>query len=47
MVVRPLLRPAAFAVPALVALATVAAAGGFAAWRAARVDPARALQALE
>ncbi len=47
MVVRPLLEPAAFAVPALVALATVAAAGGFAAWRAARVDPARALQSLE
>jgi ABC-type lipoprotein release transport system permease subunit len=47
MVVRPLLEPATFAVPALVALATVAAAGGFAAWRAARVDPARALQSLE
>jgi lipoprotein-releasing system permease protein len=47
MVVRPLLEPAAFAVPALVALATVALAGGFAAWRAARVDPARALQSLE
>jgi len=47
MVVRPLLEPAAFAVPALVALATVAAAGGFAAWRATRVDPARALQSLE
>ncbi len=47
MVVRPLLEPAAFAIPALVALATVAAAGGFAAWRAARVDPARALQSLE
>jgi hypothetical protein len=43
----PLLEPAAFAVPALVVLATVAAAGGFAAWRAARVDPARALQSLE
>lgn len=47
MVVRPLLEPATFAVPALVALATVAAAGAFAAWRAARVDPARALQSLE
>ena len=47
MVVRPLLEPATFAVPALVALATVAAAGGFAAWRAARVDPARALASLE
>jgi ABC-type antimicrobial peptide transport system permease subunit len=47
MVVRPLLQPSTFAVPALVALATVAAAGGFAAWRAARVDPARALLSLE
>jgi ABC-type lipoprotein release transport system permease subunit len=47
MVVRPLLEPAAFAVPALVALATVAFAGGFAAWRAARVDPARALGSLD
>lgn len=46
MVVRPLLEPWTFAVPALVALATVAAAGGFAAWRAARVDPARALAGL-
>jgi ABC-type lipoprotein release transport system permease subunit len=47
MVVRPLLEPSTFAVPALVVLATTAAAGGYAAWRAARVDPARALQSLE
>ncbi len=47
MVVRPLLEPSTFAVPALVVLAATAAAGGYAAWRAARVDPARALQSLE
>ena len=47
MVVRPLLEPSTFAVPALVVLATTAAAGGHAAWRAARVQPARALQSLE
>lgn len=47
MVARPLLEPSTFIVPALVVLATAAAAGGHAAWRAARVDPARALQSLE
>lgn len=47
LVIRPLLEPSTFAVPALAALAAVAAAGGFAAWRAAKVDPARALQSLE
>ncbi|HEU0029980.1 MAG TPA: FtsX-like permease family protein [Kofleriaceae bacterium] len=47
LIVRPLVVPRTFIVPALVIIGTAAAAASYPAWRAARTDPARILRRIE